>query len=94
MKPITIGRDPESDIPVDLPTVSWNHAIITMENGKYILEDRQSTNGTSIGQLSNRIQRAVLDPSGEIFLGSYKIAAAQLLSKGHRFESCDESVRS
>ena len=89
MKPITIGRDPESDIPVDLPTVSWNHAIITMENGKYILEDRKSTNGTSIGQLSNRIQRAVLDPSGEIFLGSYKIAAAQLLSQGHRFEIGD-----
>jgi ABC-type multidrug transport system ATPase subunit/pSer/pThr/pTyr-binding forkhead associated (FHA) protein len=89
MKPITIGRNPESDIPVDLPTVSWNHAIITMENGKYIIEDRNSTNGTALGQLNNRVHRAVLDPASEVFLGSYKIGATQLLSRGHKFEVGD-----
>ena len=35
---ITIGRDPKSDIQIDLPIVSWNHAVITEENGKYILK--------------------------------------------------------
>ncbi|MGA7339401.1 MAG: FHA domain-containing protein [Terracidiphilus sp.] len=79
--PITIGRDPASDVPVDLPTVSWNHAAIILENGRYILEDRNSLNGTSIGELNNRIQRAVLNPSDEVFLGTYKIAASQLLSR-------------
>lgn len=77
---ITIGRSPESDVQIDLPIVSWNHAVIVEENGKYILDDRNSRNGTSIGELSNRIQRAVLDPSDEVYLGSYKISAAQLLS--------------
>ena len=77
---ITIGRDPRSDVQIDLPIVSWNHAVITEENGKYILEDRNSRNGTCLGDLSNRIQRTVLNPSDEVYLGSYKISAAQLLS--------------
>jgi ABC-type multidrug transport system ATPase subunit/pSer/pThr/pTyr-binding forkhead associated (FHA) protein/ABC-type multidrug transport system permease subunit len=77
---ITIGRSPESTVRIDLPIVSWNHALITVENGKYILEDRNSRNGTAIGVLSNRIQRAALDPGDVVFLGSYKIAASQLLS--------------
>jgi ABC-type multidrug transport system ATPase subunit len=77
---ITIGRSPESDVQIDLPIVSWNHAVITEENGKYILEDCNSRNGTAIGELNNRIQRVVLDSSDEVYLGSYKIAAKQLLS--------------
>jgi len=85
-KRITIGRNPESNVPVDLPTVSWNHAVITVESGRYILEDLGSTNGTSIGQLNNRIKRTVLDPGADVFLGSYKIAAAQLLSSTRKIE--------
>jgi ABC-type multidrug transport system ATPase subunit/ABC-type multidrug transport system permease subunit len=83
---ITIGRDPESDVQIDLPIVSWNHARITVEKGQYILEDCNSRNGTSIGELSNRIQRAVLDPSSDVFLGSYKIPATQLLSHEKKVE--------
>jgi pSer/pThr/pTyr-binding forkhead associated (FHA) protein len=77
---ITIGRDPKSDIQIDLPIVSWNHAVISEENGKYILEDRNSSNGTFLGDLSNRIQRVVLTTSDEVYLGSYKISAARLLN--------------
>jgi ABC-type multidrug transport system ATPase subunit/ABC-type multidrug transport system permease subunit len=83
---ITIGRSPESSVKIDLPIVSWNHAVITIENGQYILEDRNSRNGTAIGELNNRIQRAVLDPSDVVFLGSYKIAASRLLSQEHTVE--------
>lgn len=79
-KTITIGRSPESDVQIDFPIVSWNHAVIRVENGQYILEDRNSRNGTSIGELGNRIQRAVLDPSDEIYFGSYKISASQLIT--------------
>ena len=83
---ITIGRDPQSDVQIDLPIVSWNHARITVEKGQYTLEDLNSRNGTSIGELSNRIQSAVLDPSSDVFLGSYKIPAAQLLSHEKKVE--------
>jgi ABC-type multidrug transport system ATPase subunit/ABC-type multidrug transport system permease subunit len=81
---ITIGRSPDSDVQIDLPIIGWNHAVITLQNGQYILEDRNSRNGTSIGQLGNRIQRAVLDPASDVYLGSYKIAAAQLLAGGKK----------
>ena len=81
---IAIGRSPESDVQIDLPIVSWNHAAITVENGRYILEDRNSRNGTAIGELSNRIRRATLNPTDEVYLGSYKIAASQLISPERR----------
>ena len=83
---ITIGRNPESSVRIDLPIVSWNHAVITEENGRYILEDRNSRNGTAIGELSNRIHRAPLEPSDVVYLGSYKIAASRLLSSEHTVE--------
>ncbi|MGA2890114.1 MAG: FHA domain-containing protein [Terracidiphilus sp.] len=83
---ITVGRSDESDVQIDLPIVSWNHAVITEENGQYIIEDCNSRNGTAIGELSNRIQRAVLNPSDEVYLGSYKIAARQLLSLEEKVE--------
>jgi ABC-type multidrug transport system ATPase subunit/predicted component of type VI protein secretion system len=85
-KPITIGRSPESDVQIDLPIISWKHAEITLENGQYILTDQGSTNGTAIGELSNRIQRAVLQPTDEVYFGSYKISASQLISKETKVE--------
>jgi ABC-type multidrug transport system ATPase subunit/ABC-type multidrug transport system permease subunit len=83
---ITIGRSPDSNVQIDLPIVSWNHAVIREENGQYILEDCNSRNGTAIGELSNRIQRAVLNPSDQVFLGSYKISAAKLLNLEDKVE--------
>jgi ABC-type multidrug transport system ATPase subunit/pSer/pThr/pTyr-binding forkhead associated (FHA) protein/ABC-type multidrug transport system permease subunit len=93
VKPITIGRSPESDVRIDLPIVSRNHAVITVENGTYVLEDLNSLNGTSIGDLNNRIQRAVLDPADEVFLGSFKIAASQLLSRESKVEIGEGAFR-
>src|ERR1035441_3043961 len=83
---ITIGRSPDSDVQIDLPIVSWNHAVIAEENGQSFLEDCKSRNGTAIGELSNRIERAVLQPSDQVYLGSYKISAAQLLSLEDKVE--------
>ena len=77
---ITIGRAPGSDKQVDLPIVSWEHARIVFESGRPILEDLGSRNGTSIDRIDNRIQRAPLDPNSDVYLGSYKIAARELLA--------------
>ncbi len=83
---ITIGRSPESDVQIDLPIIGWNHAVITEEHGQYIIEDRNSRNHTSIGQHGNLIQRAVLNPQDDVFFGSYKVSAAQLLAHGKKVE--------
>lgn len=83
---ITIGRSPESKIRIDLPIVSWNHAVIRSEGGRYVIEDCNSRNGTALGELTNRIHRAPLQPSDVVFLGSYKIAASQLISTERTLE--------
>ncbi len=83
---ITIGRAPESNVRIDLPIVSWRHAVITREDGKYFIEDLNSRNGTFLGDMGNRIRRAPLEPTSAIFFGSFKISAAQLLSTEHTVE--------
>jgi ABC-type multidrug transport system ATPase subunit len=41
-----IGRDPEADIHVDDPRVSWNHAVLQHQDGGWVLDDPGSTNGS------------------------------------------------
>jgi hypothetical protein len=44
-----IGRDPHNEIVLDLDTISSEHAVIELRQGRYWLEDRRSTNGTWLG---------------------------------------------
>ncbi len=76
---LTIGRDPQCEIHLDYPMVSWHHAIITPSGNQWIIEDLNSSNGTALNQIDNRIQRSVLQPADEIYLGSYKISASDIL---------------
>jgi hypothetical protein len=45
----TIGRHPESSVVVEDVSVSSHHASITLENGKCLLRDLNSANGTKVG---------------------------------------------
>jgi ABC-type multidrug transport system ATPase subunit/pSer/pThr/pTyr-binding forkhead associated (FHA) protein len=47
-RPLIIGRDPQADIRLDSPDVSRKHVYIRMTEGRYILEDAGSTNGTYV----------------------------------------------
>lgn len=44
-----IGRDPQCDIVVTDARVSWHHAVLRTENGRWVLVDNGSTNGTFAG---------------------------------------------
>jgi ABC transport system ATP-binding/permease protein len=44
-----IGRDPQADIVVADPRVSWQHAVLRREQDSWLLEDAGSTNGTFVG---------------------------------------------
>jgi DNA-binding winged helix-turn-helix (wHTH) protein len=44
-----IGRDPQATVWLDVPGVSRRHARITLENGRAMLEDLGSKNGTLVG---------------------------------------------
>lgn len=92
---LNIGRAPECEIQLDYPMISWKHARIVREGKQWIIEDTKSLNGTALNQINNKIQRANLQPSDEIFLGSYKISASRILREKHltKGESPFEPVR-
>jgi ABC transport system ATP-binding/permease protein len=78
---LNIGRAPECEIRLDYPMISWNHARITRSGKQWIIEDLNSTNGTALNEIDNKIQRSPLDPGDEIYLGSYKISASRILKE-------------
>ena len=44
-----IGRDPGCDIVVADDRVSWRHAVLRLEDGRWVLADNGSTNGIFAG---------------------------------------------
>jgi ABC transport system ATP-binding/permease protein len=63
----TIGRDPKSDIVVDEDRVSWQHAVLKLDRGSWVLEDTGSTNGTFLG--SQKVNRITVDGETTVRLG-------------------------
>jgi ABC transport system ATP-binding/permease protein len=62
-----IGRDPSSDIVVEEPLVSWQHATLTAAGGNWVLEDAGSTNGTFAGK--ERVRQVPITDSCQVRLG-------------------------
>lgn len=78
---LTIGRAPESNIQLDYAMISWNHARVSRTGDQWVIEDTNSRNGVALNQIDNKIQRATLRPTDEIYLGSYKIAASRIIKE-------------
>jgi hypothetical protein len=64
---VTLGRLPESDVVVDDPGASRQHARIRNSNGEFVLTDLGSTNGTLVNDES--VQERVLDDGDRIMIG-------------------------
>jgi pSer/pThr/pTyr-binding forkhead associated (FHA) protein len=67
---ITIGRSNKSDIFLDDYTVSRNHATINKTDGKFVIEDLNSLNGTYVNSIL--ISEAELSNNDIIQIGKYK----------------------
>ncbi|HEX9369640.1 MAG TPA: ATP-binding cassette domain-containing protein, partial [Roseiflexaceae bacterium] len=67
---ITIGRQ-GSDIVLDNPQVSRNHAVIERSNGRHLLRDVGSTNGTFVN--GQRITQHPLARGDVIQIGAFKL---------------------
>ena len=63
----SIGRDPQSDIVINDDRVSWQHAVLRLDGGSWVLEDSGSTNGTYLG--SQRVTRVDVDGERTIRFG-------------------------
>lgn len=74
---ITVGRSPESVIVVPDPTVSRRHAVIEQVEGRVVLRDLGSTNGTYVYDPEtgsfNRVEEVELKPGLMIRLGESTI---------------------
>jgi hypothetical protein len=73
--PVSIGRSKVNEIPLDDVTVSGQHCRIIPENGKHVLYDLGSTNGTFVND--KKVQRVILQVGDMIKVGEthflYKI---------------------
>jgi pSer/pThr/pTyr-binding forkhead associated (FHA) protein len=67
----TIGRHPESSICLDDVTVSRRHAQVVLDNGRYVVRDLGSLNGTYVNQI--RIDELALEQGDELQIGKYRM---------------------
>lgn len=65
---ITIGRKSDNTIPIDNPTVSGHHCEVYLDDGRYVLQDLGSTNGTRVN--NREITDARLRPKDIVQVGS------------------------
>ena len=94
-KRLTIGRNPQSGIVLDRQGVSWDHAVLFLDDaGRIAIQDLNSTNGTHLNSASNRIQAAYFSPADTIYFGDLPIAAARLIDSLHQGSSERLSVGS
>lgn len=64
---LTIGRDRECDLVLSNPGVSRRHARLLFRDGTWVLQDLDSTNGTTVNGV--RIGRCELRPGDHVVLG-------------------------
>ncbi|MEZ4704773.1 MAG: FHA domain-containing protein [Bdellovibrionota bacterium] len=68
---VTLGQAPSNDIVLFDPYISFTHCKIINQEGKYIIKDMASTNGTHVGQ--QKIVQAHLDNGDVIRIGRQEL---------------------
>jgi pSer/pThr/pTyr-binding forkhead associated (FHA) protein len=76
---LTIGRSPDNDFVIPLDMVSGHHARLEREGDEVHLIDLGSSNGTAINEPLNKITRAVIHPADQVFFGTHRVSAIELL---------------
>jgi hypothetical protein len=66
-----IGRSPDCEIFLDDVTVSRNHAVLVEQDGKFLIEDQGSLNGTFVNR--RRIDNQELENGDELQIGKYRL---------------------
>jgi pSer/pThr/pTyr-binding forkhead associated (FHA) protein len=77
---IRIGRHAEAHILLDDVTVSRRHALITMVDGRAVLTDQASLNGTYVA--GERVDSHVLSDGDEVQIGRFHLAYREGIPSG------------
>lgn len=81
---MTIGRRQSSDIRLDFPNVSSNHAELSYRNGVWYVRDLGSTNGVKVN--GERTQRRPLRPGDEVAVANHKYTIQYQIPVGSSIE--------
>lgn len=79
--PFTIGRQ-DADLTVNDPSVSRLHAAVVVEEGRFVLRDQKSTNGTFVDE--GRVEEATLAHGTKFRLGDTTFQFVLEARKGGR----------
>lgn len=72
---VSIGRSPENVLVIDNPAVSHYHARVFNEEGRLMLEDFGSMNGTFVN--GQRVKMVTLKPGDSVAIGKHTIVVAE-----------------
>jgi len=72
---VTSGRGPDSDIFLDDVTVSRKHAVFSFEDGRFVVRDVGSLNGTYVNR--ERVDEAELHDRDEVQIGKFRLVFHQ-----------------
>jgi|SRR5579859_5284657 len=82
MKSISIGRDPECQLPIQDTEVSWKHCVLyERSDGRAELEDLGSTNGTFVNGQKKSSVTVPLYPGDVVQVGHAIVQWEQLLGR-------------
>ena len=70
----TIGRSPDSTVPIDEPSVSGHHGSIRFEHGEWWVRDNGSSNGTCVNDVE--VKESVLKDGDRLRFGSIECVFA------------------
>lgn len=73
-KEVSIGRSPDNGVVIDNPAVSHYHARVFNEEGRLMLEDFGSLNGTFVN--GQRVKMVTLKPGDSVAIGKHTIVVA------------------
>jgi FHA domain len=74
-KEVSIGRSPENGVVIDNPAVSHYHARVFNEEGRLMLEDFGSMNGTFVN--GQRVKMVTLKPGDSVAIGKHTIVISE-----------------
>jgi pSer/pThr/pTyr-binding forkhead associated (FHA) protein len=74
-KEVSIGRSPENGLVIDNPAVSHYHARVFNEEGRLMLEDFGSMNGTFVN--GQRVKMVTLKPGDSVGIGKHTIVISE-----------------